>query len=112
AASSEERGGGQDRSEQPRHVPSAFPRPRYQDLLMMPHATRAPELPVGCVLKSSASLWTITDLPTMSVAPLPTVITPSSVERVALPLASACSIGIPPACRSAAVGAPSGVPVG
>src|SRR5206468_6701365 len=96
AASGDERGG-QDGSEQPRHVSRACPRSPDQDLLMMPHATRAPELPVGCVLKSSGSLWTMTDLPTMSVAPLPTVIGPRSAESMALPLASACSIGMSPA---------------
>ncbi len=39
---------------------AAAPQHRHQDLRMTPHATRAPELPVGCVLKSSGSLWTIT----------------------------------------------------
>ena len=42
-------------------------------------------------------------------APPPTVITSRSVVSVALPLASATSIGMSPACRSIVVGAPWGL---
>src|SRR6266567_2995230 len=69
----------------------------HQPLRITPQATRAPELPVGCVVKSSGSLCTITALPMMSVAALPMVITSRSDDKLALPEASASSMGMSPA---------------
>src|SRR5450631_1951802 len=54
----------------------------------------------------------MTALPTMSVAPLPTVIAPSSIDSVALPEASATSIGVSPLWWSGTPGLPCGFAVG
>src|SRR5262249_7863377 len=56
--------------------------------------------------------WTIRPLPTMLLGPGATVMMSRSAEMLALPLASALSIGRSPAGRSALAGVPGGVAAG
>ena len=69
--------------------------PRYKRA-MMAQASRGPALPVGWVLKSSGSRWTISPLPITSLAPLPRAMLVDSKLNCATPRPSACRLGRSP----------------
>jgi hypothetical protein len=58
-----------------------------------PHPSRAPELPAGCVFKSSVCSWKMIDLPTTEVGPGLTVTRSSTISSCPFP---SCPISMLP----------------